>query len=125
MADIYIKQADAVALCELLESDAERRGQHGIATFTDALTAGMAKAIAERIKEIKPADIRPTIHSRWVWDKDGMDWNIGAWRCEHCKARAETTWNAMPNINPLQWSGSKFCGNCGADMRAEGSGTDV
>ena len=121
MADIYIKQADAVALCELLESDAERRGQHGIATFTDALTAGTAKAIAERIKEIKPADIRPTIHSRWVWDKDGIDWGIGVWRCEHCNKRAGTLWEMNRGINPLEFSGF-YCGFCGADMRGEADG---
>ena len=113
MADIYIKQADAV---KVLWEDTP------LGAFCKRGVANAEKSclkIIDGIKAIPPADVRPAIHSRWVWDKDGMDWNIGAWRCERCKARPETMWNTVPNINPLHWSGSKFCGNCGADMRGE------
>lgn len=52
----------------------------------------------------------------WIWDKDGIDWNIGAWRCSNCHGRNAN----LPNdetIIPLQWSGSNFCPNCGARMK--------
>jgi len=52
----------------------------------------------------------------WIWDKDGMDWNIGAWICSECHAR-NANLPGYKKIVPLRWSGSKFCPNCGADMR--------
>ena len=69
------------------------------------------------LDSVPPADVRPVVYGHWVWDGDGMDWGIGAWRCDNCGARPETTWNAVPNINPLHWSGSKYCCNCGAEMK--------
>lgn len=52
----------------------------------------------------------------WIWNNDAIDWNIGAWICSNCHVRND---NIPHNekIIPLQWSGSKFCPNCGADMR--------
>ena len=55
-------------------------------------------------------------HGHWVFDPDGMDWNIPAWKCSECHCRND---NIPPNLertNPLRWSGSKFCPNCGAKM---------
>lgn len=55
----------------------------------------------------------------WVLDPDGMDWNIPAWCCSVCGCRND---NIPPNLektNPLRWSGSKFCPNCGAKMDEE------
>lgn len=55
-------------------------------------------------------------HGHWVLDPDGIDWNIPAWCCSLCGCRND---NIPPNLektNPLRWSGSKFCPNCGAKM---------
>lgn len=77
----------------------------------------------------------PTIEERktgkWVWDENGMDWNLGAWVCSECHARND---NIPPAIkyndgyrkvgNPYMWQGSKFCPNCGARMVQEGEDND-
>lgn len=57
-------------------------------------------------------------HGYWVWDKNGMDWNIGAWRCSECGARNSNIGSSgTPMLdNPMNWSGSKFCPNCGVKM---------
>ena len=62
---------------------------------------------------------QPTIEPKrgeWIWDKDGIDWNIGAWRCSECGSRNANI-GCNGNENPMRWSGSRFCPNCGADMR--------
>lgn len=70
----------------------------------------------EFLKSIPAADVRPVIRAHWEWDENGMDWNLGAWKCSHCHCKAETWW-ATDKHNPLYCAGSHFCGNCGADMR--------
>lgn len=58
-------------------------------------------------------------HGHWVFDPDGRDWNIPAWKCSECHCRND---NIPPNLektNPLQWAGSKYCPNCGAKMNEE------
>lgn len=55
----------------------------------------------------------------WVWDEDAVDWGIGAWCCSECLCRAQTWWSTDRNKNPLICAGSRFCGNCGADMRGD------
>jgi len=55
-------------------------------------------------------------YGHWVFDPDGMDWNIPAWKCSECHCKND---NIPPNLektHPLRWSGSKFCPNCGAKM---------
>lgn len=76
----------------------------------------------------KDIDEQPTIETErrtghWVYDENGMDWNLPAWKCDQCHARND---NIPPAIkyndgyrkvgNPLMWQGSKFCPNCGAKM---------
>lgn len=71
---------------------------------TDAYNAGVRDA-EQRLRET----------SEWVWDKNGADWNIGAWRCESCGSRNHN----LPNdesINPYNWAGTKYCPNCGRRM---------
>lgn len=55
----------------------------------------------------------------WVWDEDAVDWGIGAWCCSECGSVPQTWWSVERNKNPLICAGSRFCGNCGADMRGE------
>ena len=72
--------------------------------------------IEKAIQDILPADVRLVVRGQWEWDENGMDWGLGAWKCSECKAIPQTWWNA-DKANPLRCSGSRFCGNCGADMR--------
>ena len=53
--------------------------------------------------------------AQWAWDENGMDWNLGAWRCSRCHAR-NANLPGRKDINPYQFSGSKFCPNCGKPM---------
>lgn len=64
---------------------------------------------------IPAADVVPVVHGRWIWDRDGMDWGIGAWRCSECKVMSPMWWNA-DETNPRTKSGHRFCPNCGARM---------
>lgn len=65
---------------------------------------------------VPDVDLREMIQGEWIWDDDGMDWNLGSWRCSRCHSRPETTWQTMKNIRPLTWNGSHYCPNCGANM---------
>ena len=61
----------------------------------------------------------PTIdlvkHGRWIYDKNGMDFNLGAWLCSECGCKNNNL--GMDNrINPHIFSGSNYCPNCGARM---------
>lgn len=62
------------------------------------------------------ADVRPVVRAHWYWDKDGMDWGIGAWRCSACRTMSPMWWNCDKG-SPMHKSGHRFCPNCGADMR--------
>lgn len=74
------------------------------------------RRVCEAIDDAPEADVRPVMRAHWEWDENGMDWNLGAWKCSHCHCKAETWW-ATDKHNPLYCAGSHFCGNCGADMR--------
>ena len=63
---------------------------------------------------------------QWVYDENGMDWNLPAWVCSECHGRN----NMIPTYirgkdkmikveHPLRWAGSKYCPNCGAKMEAD------
>ena len=65
--------------------------------------------------------------SSWIYNKDGMDYGIGAWQCEKCGCNNSMipTYIRMPegkqditheNINPYAYAGTRFCGNCGRIM---------
>ena len=68
-----------------------------------------AQAI-ERLGKLEPVQ-----HGRWVYDPNGMDFNLGAWVCSECKTRNNNL-GGMRRINPYQFVGSRFCPNCGAKM---------
>ena len=89
---------------------------------SDAIKA-VNKAKAEGMTECQTyyLGIVPTIepkHGEWIWDNDAVDWNLGAWICSNCHARNDNIPHSERTI-PLRWSGSKYCPNCGADMRKE------
>ncbi len=60
-------------------------------------------------------EMMPVVFGRWYWDKDGMDWGIGAWRCSACEAMSPMWWNTDKG-SPMRKSGHRFCPNCGARM---------
>lgn len=69
----------------------------------------------ERLKCLPAADVAEVRHGRWIWDDNGMDWGLGAWKCSVCHSRPETWWEAAKG-NPYRCSGSHYCPNCGAKM---------
>ena len=76
----------------------------------------------EKLDAIPAADVVEVRHGRWVWDENGMDWNLGAWKCSECHCKPETWWEADKG-NPYRCAGSSYCNNCGAKM--DGGVTDA
>lgn len=71
--------------------------------------------------DCKVADVAPVVHGRWVYNPNGMDWNLGAWQCSVCKCNN----NNLPGNdkhNPYIFQGSNYCPNCGAKMDGDGNG---
>lgn len=69
--------------------------------------------------EVQPTiiiDSAPFIHSEWIWDPDGIDWGIGAWKCKNCKQLPNSYWQENKIIKPSEYVGSRYCPNCGAKM---------
>lgn len=84
----------------------------------DALGCVLGVFDRQRIKELPAADVEEVKHGKWIWDPNGMDWGLGTWQCSECACRN----NNLPmnnRINPLVFSGSKYCPNCGAKMDLE------
>lgn len=63
----------------------------------------------------------------WVYDKNGMDWGIGAWVCSECRAKNDMLPTHIlqgegkppithERINPMLYAGSRFCPTCGVLM---------
>ena len=70
------------------------------------------------INEAPAADVAPVVHGRWIYNPNGMDWNLGAWQCSVCKCNN----NNLPGNdkhNPYIFQGSNYCPNCGAKMDEE------
>ena len=106
-------------MAEYIEREAAINCCFDIATIIKCgVSESDAKRILEAFNEIPAADVRPVVRAHWYWDKDGMDWGIGSWRCSECHARPETWWQG-DSTNPRNKSGHYFCPNCGADMRGD------
>ena len=69
-----------------------------------------------KLIEIFPTeDFAPVRHGKWIYNPNGMDFNLGAWECSVCTQKN----NNLPcsrNISPYICVGSKYCPNCGAKM---------
>ena len=76
---------------------------------------GMTEDGEAVIRSIPSAEVAPIKHGEWYWDKNGMDWGIGAWRCSACKAMSPMWWNADKH-SPKNRSGHSYCPVCGARM---------
>lgn len=104
MDEVYISQWDALQCFEDWE---DARGN---------LYYAYEDRTYQAIEKLPPADVKEVIHGTWEWDENGMDLGLGAWKCSECKAVPQTWWNTV-RVNPLRCGGSRFCGDCGADMR--------
>ena len=66
------------------------------------------------------ADVAPVVHGHWVYNPNGMDFNLGAYECSICRQR-NANLPGSKNMNPYNFVGSKYCPNCGAKMDEEDS----
>ena len=85
--------------------------------FSQDYIRGCRNTLSIAIKDIQnipAADVRPERHGEWVWNPNGMDWNLGAWQCSKCGGNGNFSCN--PHINPHIFVGSNYCSNCGAKM---------
>lgn len=72
-------------------------------------------AACEQIKSMPTADVQEVRHGKWIYNPNGMDFNIGAWVCSECQQRN----NNLPcsqKYKPSNFVGSNFCPNCGAKI---------
>ena len=66
----------------------------------------------------------------WVYDPNGQDWGMSAWRCSRCGVRNTSLptripysdGTAKPVKNPYIYSCSSYCPNCGIMMSKENTG---
>ena len=115
MSEELIKKSDAIEAIELVDWYHQNRDKDIVSGANSREHQAWYKAediykALEAVPAVKPK------RGKWIWDKDAIDWNIGAWVCSNCHVRNDN----IPHseiIFPLRWSGSKFCPNCGADMR--------
>ena len=78
----------------------------------DLETGGVLALIARQPKvEAKTIEC-----AHWEYDPDGLDWGLGAWVCSSCHIMNNNIPTMQPDINPLLFSGSRFCPNCGKTM---------
>ena len=129
----YIKREDAIkAMCSMCPTNKFIYGtcqyllNGECAEINDLKTIPSADVVErseheEKVNEIIFAhkDWKPIKRGEWVLDPNGMDWNIPAWRCSRCGFVANYIGVEANGFgsNPMNWAGSNFCPNCGADMR--------
>ena len=94
------------------EDAREMAARIALASIDGNITCGDVKRLVDAIPSADVAEVR---HGKWIWDENGMDWNIGAWRCSICHIMSPMWWNADKR-NPQNCSGHRFCPNCGAKM---------
>ena len=78
----------------------------------------LKKFCIDTVNNVSAADVAPVVRGRWVYNPNGMDWNLGAWQCSVCKCNN----NNLPGndkYNPYIFQGSNYCPNCGAKMDGE------
>lgn len=120
----YIEREAAIAEVAMMAEDrripVDSYGGEVVGEVISILRRIPAADVVERasgiIGEIPTIDVRPVVRAQWYWDKDGMDWGIGAWRCSACNTMSPMWWNCDKG-SPMHKSGHRFCPNCGADMR--------
>lgn len=114
--------AEYIEKTQLIEKLKHRVSTNDDSKFATGFIKGTNEAlgiIEEWIASIPAAaDVAPVVHGRWVYNPNGMDWNLGAWQCSVCKCNN----NNLPGNdkhNPYIFQGSNYCPNCGAKMDEE------
>ena len=76
------------------------------------------ETVIEYAEYLPPADVVEVRHGEWIYDPNGMDWNLGAWLCSECRVKNDNL-GGDKDINPYLFSGSHWCPHCGAKMGKE------
>lgn len=71
--------------------------------------------LEEQVDKQPTVDVIEEVHAHWEYDPNGMDWNMGAWRCSKCKGKNKNI-ACYEKANPLLFTGSSYCPSCGAKM---------
>ena len=80
------------------------RKQDAVNAINDALKRVFTEHVGERIiNPLKPADVTPVRHSRWIKTEDGAE-------CENCGREA------VYQIVDDHWEYEPWCPHCGAKM---------
>lgn len=98
--------------------DADKVNPSEIIILGNMSQSDFNNAVTALIHNTPTIDAVLVVHGKWVWNPNGMDWGLGAWECSECAGRN----NNLPmnsKINPLSFSGSTYCPNCGAEMDLE------
>lgn len=107
----YIDRSELLRIEKLLDTDILRKSKTA-SNIYDQMMYDIAHIPAKDVAAVK--------HGNWVWDPNGMDFGLGAWKCSECACRNNNL-GMNSKLNPLMFSGSKYCPNCGAKMDLEGS----
>lgn len=81
--------------------------KNGTKNYTDGILD-----VLEMLDKIPEANVKEIETTCWVWDPNGMDWNIGAWVCGNCGCKNNNLPN-NPDIPPHMFAGARFCPQCG------------
>lgn len=100
-----IKKSDVLGIFEDVIYDME--------DDCDTTVLQFAKKIIEDMPPV--ANVQNVKHGRWIYDQNGMDFNLGAWVCSECRQRNNNL-SCDPRYRPSAFVGSKYCPNCGAKM---------
>ena len=103
-------------MINLLQSMADNAEANGFSYDREVI-----EAVRVTLAGIPAADVAQVVHGRWIYNPNGMDWNLGAWQCSVCKCNN----NNLPGndeYNPYIFQGSNYCPNCGAKMDEEVNG---
>lgn len=118
MMNNLIKKSDAIEAIEVVDWYHQNKNKDMVSGANSDEHQAWYKAddVYKALEAIPPID-RP--QGEWVLDPNGMDWNIPAWRCSRCGFVANYIGVEVNRFgrNPMNWSGSKYCPNCGCQMR--------
>ena len=92
-----------------------KAGLDEIERFIGYLDDDMINRIQIAMKRLPKLNASRAAHGKWVWDKDAIDFGVGAWRCSECNTISSLLWNRDKD-SPSHKSGKGFCPNCGAMM---------
>ena len=117
-----IPDADVVERDEGIRIGAELAAMHG----SDATSQELEKAYFDGMEEGYKKGMSERKTGQWIYDPDGMDWGLPAWRCSECKGRNDMIPTSIQYkdgprrvTDPYRWAGSSFCPNCGTKMGAK------